>query len=74
MAEVGLVEDGAIAVRDGRVVATGLTGDLAKEFEAGDVIDLGGYTVLPGFVDCHTHPIFVSTRENEFHMRCAGAD
>jgi autotransporter-associated beta strand protein len=29
---------------------------------------------MPGFVDCHTHPVFAATREREFHMRCQGAD
>ncbi|MHC4079352.1 MAG: imidazolonepropionase, partial [Planctomycetota bacterium] len=32
------------------------------------------HVVMPGFVDCHTHPVFAATREREFHMRCAGAD
>ena len=37
-------------------------------------LDLDGFVVMPGFVDCHTHPVFAATREREFHMRCAGAD
>ncbi len=40
--------------------------------EAGCVIDAQGKTVLPGFVDCHTHPVFGKTREDEFIMRVRG--
>ena len=35
---------------------------------------LSGFVVMPGFVDCHTHPVFAATREGEFHQRCQGAD
>ena len=74
MRALGVVVDGAVAVRDGRIVATGPTEQLVREYRAADEIDLGGYVVMPGFVDSHTHPVFARTRENEFHMRCAGAD
>ncbi|KKM12609.1 hypothetical protein SY88_02640 [Clostridiales bacterium PH28_bin88] len=46
----------ALVVKDGRIAAIGSVGeikDLAKA--AGEVIDAGGRTVLPGFIDCHTH-------------------
>ncbi|MGE0145409.1 MAG: imidazolonepropionase [Planctomycetota bacterium] len=66
--------DGAIAVRDGRVVATGSTQELRQRFVAREEVDLRGLVVFPGFVDSHTHPVFAKTREREFHMRCAGAD
>ncbi|MEY4673762.1 MAG: hypothetical protein RL148_1546 [Planctomycetota bacterium] len=74
MRQLGIVRDGAIAVRDGRIVATGPTDHVAREHTARHEVDLSGFVVLPGFVDCHTHPVFARTREEEFHMRCAGAD
>ncbi|MBL8729589.1 MAG: imidazolonepropionase [Planctomycetes bacterium] len=74
MRRLGVVEDGAVAVRGGRVVATGPTHQLRGEYRAQAELDLSGFVVLPGFVDCHTHPAFAATREQEFHMRCAGAD
>lgn len=74
MAAFEVLQDGAIAVRDGCVVATGSTDQMAREYRAEEDLDLSGYVVLPGFVDCHTHPVFAATREHEFHQRCAGAD
>ena len=74
MRRLGTVDDGAVAVRDGRVVAVGPTDQVTKEFRAHEELDLSGFLVMPGFVDCHTHPVFARTREHEFHMRCAGAD
>jgi len=74
MRKLGVVEDGAIAVRDGRIVATGTTDDVARRYRGADEIDLEGFVVFPGFVDGHTHPVFAATREDEYHLRCAGAD
>lgn len=74
MQPLGVIEDGAVAVSAGKVVATGTTDEITKAFRADDELDLSGFVVTPGFVDCHTHPVFARTREREFHMRCAGAD
>jgi len=74
MRSVDVIEDGAIAVRDGRVVAIGTTSEISAAYDANDVLDLTDTVVIPGFVDCHTHPAFAATREEEFHLRCAGAD
>ena len=43
---------------------------LSRQAEA--VYDLSGKTLLPGFIDAHTHPIFWKTREDEFVMRIQG--
>ena len=74
MEALGVIPDGAIAVRGGRIVAVGATDAIARDYRAADELDLDGYVVLPGFVDCHTHPVFAGTREGEFHQRCHGAD
>jgi len=74
MAAMGVIEDGAVAVQDGRIVAVGTTDEIAAKYRAPEELDLDGFVVMPGFVDCHTHPVFAKTREQEFHMRCAGAD
>src|SRR5262245_51612025 len=74
MRHLGVITDGAVAVRAGRIVAAGPTDAIARQFTAAEEIDVRGYVVLPGFVDCHTHPVFARTREDEFHQRCAGVD
>lgn len=74
MAQLGVIEDGAVAVRGERIVAVGTTHGLRGQYRADAELDLSGFVVVPGFVDCHTHPVFARTREHEFHLRCAGAD
>lgn len=74
MRTLGVIDDGAVAVQAGKIVATGRTDAICRDYRAAEELDLSGFVVLPGFVDCHTHPVFARTREQEFHMRCAGAD
>jgi imidazolonepropionase len=71
---LGRIADGAVAVRDGRIAAVGPTDEIGRRYRAPIEHDLSGTVVFPGFVDCHTHPVFAATREDEFHQRCAGAD
>ncbi|MEO0478282.1 MAG: imidazolonepropionase [Planctomycetota bacterium] len=71
---LGLIDDGAVAIQDGRIVATGTTAEIQQAYSAETVDDCSGLVVAPGFVDCHTHPVFGATREGEFHMRTQGAD
>lgn len=72
MAEIGRIENGAVVVDDGLIVATGTTDEILAGYEANDSIDATGKTVLPGFVDPHTHAVFGGTREGEFEQRCTG--
>ena len=72
MREIGVVRDGAVAIKEGRIVAAGKTKDVTHEFRAGYVISAQGKTVLPGFVDPHTHLVFAGSREEEFQMRLEG--
>lgn len=67
----GSVMDGALAVRDGRIVWVGARTDLppaAAKVEH----DMGGGWLLPGLVDCHTHLIFGGDRAGEFERRLLG--
>ena len=73
--DLELVEDGAVAVENGRVAAVGPTDDVCREYppeRAGKTIDATGRTVLPGFVDPHTHALFVGDRSDEFVARIEG--
>lgn len=73
MNELEIIHDGAIAIREGRIVAVGKTHDITKTFRGAEVINAKGKTVLPGFVDPHTHLVFAGSREEEFLMRVEGA-
>jgi imidazolonepropionase len=66
---LGIVDGGAIAIRDGRVAWVGTD---AERPSAAREVDVGGRLVTPGLVDCHTHAIFAGDRANEFAMRAAG--
>ena len=73
MLDIGIIRDGGLAIKDGRIVAVGKTRDVAKAFKAENVISAKGKIVLPGFVDPHTHLVFAGSREDEFQMRIEGA-
>ncbi|MHC5030935.1 MAG: imidazolonepropionase [Planctomycetota bacterium] len=67
-AGIGAVE-GGVAIDGGRIVEVG---PAALEAEAKQVVDAGGGVVMPGFVDCHTHAVFVGSRADEFEQRAKG--
>jgi imidazolonepropionase len=69
---LGLVENAAIGIADGKIVRVGKRTELAG-FRAKTVDALGGAWVTPGLVDCHTHLVFGGTRADEYAMRRAGA-
>jgi imidazolonepropionase len=69
---LGLIENGAIAIADGKILRVGKRTELAG-FRARSVDALGGAWVTPGLIDCHTHLVFGGTRADEHAMRRAGA-
>ena len=69
---LGLVENAAIGIADGKVVRVGKRTELAG-FRAKQVDALAGAWVTPGLIDCHTHLVFGGTRADEHAMRRAGA-
>ena len=73
MAEAGVIERGAVVVKDGRIVAVGPTTQLDGTFTSERVIDCTGRSICPGFVDAHTHTIFGGDRAAEFELRIKGA-
>jgi imidazolonepropionase len=75
MRELGIIRQGALAARRGKIVWVGPTADLltsVRPMAFTKLIDASGKTVLPGLVDSHTHLLFAGTRENEFAMRIQG--
>jgi imidazolonepropionase len=69
---LGLIENGAIAIAEGKILRVGKRTELAG-FRAQTVDALGGAWVTPGLIDCHTHLVFGGTRADEHAMRRAGA-
>jgi imidazolonepropionase len=69
---LGLIENGAIGIADGKVVRVGKRTELAG-YRARQVDALDGAWVTPGLIDCHTHLVFGGTRADEHAMRRAGA-
>jgi imidazolonepropionase len=69
---LGVVENGAIGIQDGKIVRMGKRTELAG-YRAQAVDALGGAWVTPGLIDCHTHLVFGGNRADEHAMRRAGA-
>lgn len=69
----GQIEDGAIAVRDGRVAWIGARGDLPAGYTAAHTHDGSGCWLTPGLIDCHTHIVYAGNRSEEFEARLNGA-
>jgi imidazolonepropionase len=74
LGELGIIRDGALLLRDGRIAAVGPRRSIERQRESRRArkVDLGGCTVLPGFVDSHTHLIFPESRAGEHARRIAG--
>ncbi len=70
---LGIVEDGAVAVRAGRIVHAGPRADLPSGWDARERVGCDGRWITPGLVDCHTHLVHGGDRAAEFEMRLAGA-
>jgi imidazolonepropionase len=76
MADLGIIQNGAILVRADRITWVGPTKDLpvrdlSRRYQILDGMGLD-LVALPGFVDSHTHPIFAGTRALEYELRSQG--
>ena len=74
--DIGILENAAIAGRDGQIVYVGSEAQLhsAIDLQPGATrIDATGCVVTPGFVDPHTHIVFAGDRRGELQRRLAGA-
>jgi imidazolonepropionase len=79
LSELGIILDAAVLCLGGKIISVGTTKDalrdpwLKKHRKKIIEIDCGGRVVLPGFVDSHTHPVFVHPRLVDFEKRISGA-
>ena len=72
-AGLGLVPDGVVAARDGRIVWAGPAAACPPDLLARNEVDCGGRWITPGLIDCHTHLVYAGNRAGEFERRLEGA-
>jgi imidazolonepropionase len=70
---LGIIENGAVAVKGGRIVAVGDSAALRAAYVTTETLDAGNSVVISGFVDPHTHLVWAGDRAAEFEQRIAGA-
>ena len=68
----GLVDDGAVAVEDGRIAWCGPAAAVPDDRSTWPRRDLDGRLVTPALIDCHTHIVYGGDRAREFEMRLEG--
>ena len=73
LGQLGIIENGAIAIVGDRIQAVGDTDELRSTIEPEETIHAVGRVVMPGFVDPHTHLIWAGDRSDEFEARSSGA-
>lgn len=75
MSNLVRVQGACLVVDNGHIVACGEEQELLKQYavkDGGRKVSASGKTVVPGFVDPHTHLVFAGNRAGEFLMRCQG--
>src|SRR5262245_273497 len=72
LSELGIICDGGMLVRDGKIERFGPTDEIEKNVGGAEVVDAGGRVVMPGFVDAHTHLVFAGNRLDDFERRARG--
>ena len=72
LGNLGILENGAVLIRDEKIIAVGSTDELRASYPNEPTLDASGCVVMPGFVDPHTHVIWGGDRAAEFEMRLEG--
>ncbi|MBN1370723.1 MAG: imidazolonepropionase [Anaerolineaceae bacterium] len=72
LGRLGLIPDGAVLLREGRVAAVGSSVELRAAYPAEPTLDAAGHVVMPGLVDPHTHLVWAGDRAAEFELRLQG--
>ena len=70
------IADGAVACNGETILAVGSTAEVRTQVSIDsdtDVVDAGGRSLVPGFVDAHTHVVYAGDRRGELRRRLAGA-
>ncbi len=75
MSKLGIIENGSVAITDeGTIAWVGPADDVPGSLRRESVVDCSGDTLMPAFVDPHTHPVWGGDRKDEMEQRLAGAD
>lgn len=69
---LGIIENGAVVVRDEKIIAVGTTEELRSAYPDEPTLDAGRCVLMPGFVDPHTHLVWAGDRANEFELKMSG--
>lgn len=69
---LGMIENGAVLLREGRVAAVGNSSELRAAHPDEEQIDASGRVLMPGFVDAHSHPVWAGDRAAEFELKLQG--
>ena len=69
--DYGVIDDGAIAVKDGALAWLGAQSQL-PDGEAADSVSVAGHWITPALIDCHTHLVFGGDRAAEYEQRQSG--
>ena len=72
LGRLGIISGGAVLIREGRITAVGTTTELRRACPDEEMLDAAGHVVMPGFVDPHTHSLWMGDRAREFEMRLQG--
>ena len=73
LSDLGVIDRGVVAMRDGRIAFAGRLSDFPSDADAAERIDCEGRWITPGLIDCHTHLVFGGNRAHEFELRLQGA-
>ena len=72
MSDLGIIRDGGMIIRDGKIDIVGPSDEIEKNARGAEIVDAGGRVVLPGLVDAHTHLVFAGNRLDDFERRARG--
>jgi imidazolonepropionase len=72
LGKLGIIENGAILIRDEKIVAVGAADELRNAYPDEPTLDANRCVIMPGFVDPHTHLIWAGDRADEFEKKMAG--
>ncbi len=70
---LGLIDNAALAVKDGKIAYVGPENALPAEYASFEKIDCENRLITPGLIDCHTHLVHAGNRAHEFELRLNGA-